>query len=127
MTRILVVEDDASIRLGLEDTLRAKGYEVAVVTRGEDAVELADRWHPQLIILDIMLPDIDGFEVCRRIKSPRSALANVPVIMLSGKTQFGAEAEGLAAGANFYMWKPMKTPELLTNIRTVLEQVTVPV
>ncbi len=122
MTRILVVEDDASIRLGLEDTLRAKGYEVFAATRGEDAVEVAERWHPALIILDIMLPDIDGFEVCRRLKSPRSPLSRVPVIMLTAR---GAELDrvrGLELGADDYVTKPFSLMELLARVAAVLRR-----
>ena len=73
MTRILVVEDDPSIRLGLEDTLRAKGYDVDVTSRGEDGAERAASGRYDLVVLDIMLPDIDGFEVCRRIRAGRGA------------------------------------------------------
>ena len=72
MTRILVVEDDPSIRLGLEDTLTAKGYEVEVVGRGSDGAERAIAGKFDLVVLDVMLPDIDGFEVCRRIRGRRA-------------------------------------------------------
>jgi len=122
MTKILVVEDDASIRLGLEDTLRAKGYEVTVATRGEDALDAAERSRPDLIILDIMLPDIDGFEVCRRLKSTRSAAASVPVIMLTAR---GAELDrvrGLELGADDYVTKPFSLMELLARVAVVLRR-----
>ena len=71
MTRILVVEDDPSIRMGLEDTLAAKGYEVEAVGRGIEGAERASSGRFDLVVLDVMLPDIDGFEVCRRIRGSR--------------------------------------------------------
>jgi two-component system, OmpR family, alkaline phosphatase synthesis response regulator PhoP len=122
MTRILVIEDDASIRLGLEDTLRAKGYEVLVATRGADGLELARASRPDLIILDIMLPDQDGFDVCRRLKSQKGELREVPVIMLSAR---GAELDrvrGLELGADDYVTKPFSLMELLARVSVVLRR-----
>ena len=72
MTRILVVEDDPSIRMGLEDTLTAKGYQVDVVGKGGDGADRALTGRYDLVVLDVMLPDIDGFEVCRRIRQARA-------------------------------------------------------
>jgi DNA-binding response OmpR family regulator len=120
--RILVIEDDASIRLGLEDTLKAKGYEVAVATRGQAGLELAERSRPDLIILDIMLPDLDGFEVCRRLKNPRGGMPEVPIIMLSAR---GAELDrvrGLELGADDYVTKPFSLMELLARVAAVLRR-----
>jgi len=122
MAKILVIEDDASIRLGLEDTLRAKGYEVVAVGRGDSGIAHAEESRPDLIILDIMLPDIDGFEVCRRLKSARSALAEVPVIMLTAR---GAELDrvrGLELGADDYVTKPFSLMELLARVAAVLRR-----
>lgn len=123
MSRILVIEDDSSIRLGLEDTLRAKGYEVMVAGRGEDGLELAREQRPDLIILDIMLPDTDGFEVCRKLKATRSTVRHVPVIMLSAR---GAELDrvrGLELGADDYVTKPFSLMELLARVAVVLRRV----
>jgi len=121
-SRILVIEDDASIRLGLEDTLKAKGYEVAVATRGQAGLDLAERSRPDLIILDIMLPDLDGFEVCRRLKNPRGGMPEVPIIMLSAR---GAELDrvrGLELGADDYVTKPFSLMELLARVAAVLRR-----
>ena len=121
-SRILVIEDDASIRLGLEDTLKAKGYEVAVATRGQAGLDLAERSKPDLIILDIMLPDLDGFEVCRRLKNPRGGMPEVPIIMLSAR---GAELDrvrGLELGADDYVTKPFSLMELLARVAAVLRR-----
>jgi len=122
MTRILVVEDDPSIRLGLEDTLRAKGYDVDVTSRGEDGAERAATGRYDLVVLDIMLPDIDGFEVCRRIRAGRGAAARTPVIILSAR---GAELDrvrGLEIGADDYVTKPFSLMELLARVASVLRR-----
>ena len=122
MTRILVVEDDPSIRMGLEDTLSAKGYEVEAVGRGNDGVERASSGRFDLVVLDVMLPDVDGFEVCRRLKSSRRELAAVPIIMLSAR---GAELDrvrGLELGADDYVTKPFSLMELLARVGVVLRR-----
>jgi len=122
MTKILVVEDDPSIRLGLEDTLRAKGYEVEATSRGTEGAERAIAGRFDLVILDIMLPDIDGFEVCRRIRAARGAAARLPVIMLSAR---GAEIDrvrGLELGADDYVTKPFSLMELIARVASVLRR-----
>jgi DNA-binding response OmpR family regulator len=121
MTRILVVEDDASIRLGLEDTLAAKGYVVVAVSRGDVGLAQAIESPPDLIVLDIMLPDMDGFEVCRRLKDT-PALREIPVIILSAR---GAELDrvrGLELGADDYVTKPFSLMELLARVSAVLRR-----
>lgn len=121
MTRILVVEDDPSIRMGLEDTLTAKGYEVEVVGRGIEGAERAGSGKFDLVVLDVMLPDIDGFEVCRRIRN--SPARKVAVIMLSAR---GAELDrvrGLELGADDYVTKPFSLMELLARVASVLRRV----
>jgi DNA-binding response OmpR family regulator len=122
VTQILVIEDDSSIRLGLEDTLRAKGYEVAVASRAEEGLALAEAERPDLIVLDIMLPDGTGFDVCRRLKAARSPVAAIPVIILSAR---GAELDrvrGLELGADDYVTKPFSLMELLARIAAVLRR-----
>jgi DNA-binding response OmpR family regulator len=121
-SRILVIEDDASIRLGLEDTLKAKGYEVAVATRGQAGLELAERSKPDLIILDIMLPDLDGFEVCRRLKNPRGGMPEVPIIMLRARGAALDRVRGLELGADDYVTKPFSLMELLARVAAVLRR-----
>jgi DNA-binding response OmpR family regulator len=122
MTRILVVEDDPSIRMGLEDTLTAKGYEVDAVARGGEGAEQALTGRYDLIVLDVMLPDLDGFEVCRRIRADRGPARRVPVIMLSAR---GAELDrvrGLELGADDYVTKPFSLMELLARVASVLRR-----
>ena len=124
MTRILVVEDDPSIRMGLEDTLTAKGYQVEAVARGSDGAERASSGKFDLVVLDVMLPDIDGFEVCRRIRQARGSARRVPVIMLSAR---GAELDrvrGLELGADDYVTKPFSLMELLARVASVLRRAT---
>ncbi|MGE0548781.1 MAG: response regulator transcription factor [Kofleriaceae bacterium] len=123
MTKILVVEDDPSIRMGLEDTLTAKGYQVEVVARGGDAADRAINGAYDLVVLDVMLPDIDGFEVCRRIRASRGPARRVPVIILSAR---GAELDrvrGLELGADDYVTKPFSLMELLARVASVLRRV----
>jgi len=122
MTRILVVEDDPSIRMGLEDTLTAKGYEVDAVARGGEGAERALSGRYDLVVLDVMLPDLDGFEVCRRIRAGHGPARRVPVIMLSAR---GAELDrvrGLELGADDYVTKPFSLMELLARVASVLRR-----
>ncbi len=122
MTRILVVEDDPSIRMGLEDTFSAKGYQVEVVGRGNDGAERALSGRYELVVLDVMLPDIDGFEVLRRIRGSRGPTRRLPVIMLSAR---GAELDrvrGLELGADDYVTKPFSLMELLARVASVLRR-----
>ena len=122
MTRILVVEDDPSIRMDLEDTLAAKGYEVDAVGKGGEGAERATSGRYDLVVLDVMLPDIDGFEVCRRIRAARGPNRKVPVIFLSAR---GAELDhvrGLELGADDYVTKPFSLMELLARVSSVLRR-----
>jgi DNA-binding response OmpR family regulator len=122
VTRILVVEDDPSIRMGLEDTLTAKGYQVDAVARGGEGAERALSGRYDLVVLDVMLPDLDGFEVCRRIRGDRGPARRVPVIMLSAR---GAELDrvrGLELGADDYVTKPFSLMELLARVASVLRR-----
>jgi DNA-binding response OmpR family regulator len=122
MKRILVVEDDSSIRLGLEDTLRAKGYDVIVTSRAAEGLDAARTQRPDLIVLDVMLPDGDGFDVCRQLKASRDGTANIPIIMLTAR---GAELDrvrGLELGADDYVTKPFSLMELLARVAAVLRR-----
>lgn len=116
---ILVVDDEAHIREMLALLLGLHGFKVAEAEDGREAWQRISESRPDAVILDVMMPEMDGLTLCRKVRATPE-IANLPIIMLSGKTHLGAEEEGLAAGANFYMWKPMKTSELLANIETVL-------
>ncbi len=122
MKRILVVEDDDSIRLGLEDTLRAKGYEVVAASGAQAGLDAAQMRHPDLIILDVMLPDGNGFDMCRQLKQSKTAAADIPIIMLTAR---GAELDrvrGLELGADDYVTKPFSLMELLARVAAVLRR-----
>lgn len=117
--RILVVEDDPSISMGLQMNLEAEGYLVALADDGELALSEAGRFKPDLVVLDVMLPKLNGFEVVRRL---RGAGSSVPIIMLSAR---GAEMDkvmGLELGAEDYITKPFGLAELLARVKAVLRR-----
>lgn len=118
--RILVVEDEARIASLISRGLRLEGYQVEVAPNGETALDKAFGNPPDLIILDVMLPDIDGLEVCRQL---RIAGADEPVLMLTAKDAIPDRVAGLDAGADDYLVKPFAFDELLARIRALLRRV----
>jgi len=119
--KILIVEDDSDIVEMITYNLRADGYEVLSAFTGKDGITLARRERPDLIILDIMLPVTDGFEVCRVLKSTE-ATARVPIIILSAKSQETDKIVGLELGADDYVTKPFSPRELIARIKAVLRR-----
>jgi two-component system alkaline phosphatase synthesis response regulator PhoP len=119
MTRILLVEDDLSLAMGLEDDLKLEGYQVQVAHDGEAASRLALAEPFDLIVLDVMLPRKDGFEVCRELR--RTGL-RMPIIMLTAKTQDSDKVLGLELGADDYVTKPFNPRELRARIKAVLRR-----
>ncbi len=119
MKRILVVEDEGSIALALEDDLRREGYQVEVVADGETASRRARSEQWDLILLDVMLPRKDGFEVCREI---RQAGLKTPILMLTAKTQEAEKVMGLELGADDYVTKPYSARELRARIKALLRR-----
>ena len=119
--KILIVEDDRDIVEMITYNLRADGYEVLSAFTGKDGITLARRERPDLIILDIMLPVMDGFEVCRVLKSAE-ATACVPIIILSAKSQETDKIVGLELGADDYVTKPFSPRELIARIKAVLRR-----
>ncbi len=116
---ILVVEDDAHIRLGLCDALRAEAYEVTECADGAQAFPLLRQCRPDLVILDIMLPNKSGYDLCREI---RGAKNRVPILMLSAKGQEIDKVVGLELGADDYVTKPFSLRELLARIHALLRR-----
>ena len=118
--RILIVEDEESL-LKLETILlQVKGYEVTGCANGNDALEKLTQNMFDLVLLDIMLPDIDGFEICSRIrKEPRTA--GIPVVMLTAKKSLVDQARGTACGANAYLTKPFKSAMIIEVIEGLLK------
>jgi two-component system alkaline phosphatase synthesis response regulator PhoP len=123
MTRILVVEDEPGIALGLEDDLKLEGYDVEVVGDGAAASRRAREGGFDLILLDVMLPGKDGFEICREL---RRAGMRVPILMLTAKTQEAEKVMGLELGADDYVTKPFGTRELRARIKALLRRSTAP-
>ncbi len=117
--KILIVEDEESL-LKLESILlTSKGYEVQGVPNGQEALDAIAKEHPDLVLLDIMLPEIDGFEVCRRIKSNQET-RHIPVIMLTAKKSREDMARGEKVGADWYITKPFKSAMVIETIQRFL-------
>jgi two-component system alkaline phosphatase synthesis response regulator PhoP len=119
MTRILIVEDEPDIVLGLREDLRRQGYETEVVTDGEKAVERGREGKWDLILLDVMLPKLDGFDVCREL---RRAGVSAPIILLTARSQEAEKELGLDSGADDYVTKPYSLRELRARIRARLRR-----
>ena len=119
MSRILVVEDDLSIREGVRDNLRVEGYDVAVAGDGEHALAAAAAQPFDLVILDLMLPRISGYEVCRKLRE-RGDPARI--LMLSARGEEADRVLGLDLGADDYLAKPFGVPELLARVRALLRR-----
>ena len=118
MTRILVVEDEADIAHFLKRGLVYKGFEVDVALDGEQALTMARDQAPDLVVLDLMLPGIDGIEVCRRLR----AASEVPIIVLTARDAVSDKVKGLDAGADDYLTKPFAFDELLARVRAALRR-----
>jgi DNA-binding response OmpR family regulator len=116
--RVLVVEDDEEIADVLRRSLRQEGHEVRTAVDGEDALEMAAEFIPDLIVLDLGLPRMDGVEVCRRLR----ANGDVPILILTARTDTGDRVEGLDAGADDYLVKPFERAELLARMRALLRR-----
>jgi DNA-binding response OmpR family regulator len=116
--RVLVVEDDDDIADVLRRSLRQEGHEVRTAADGEDALRLASEFVPDLVVLDLGLPGIDGVEVCRRLREA----GDVPILILTARSDTGDRVEGLDAGADDYLVKPFEREELLARMRALLRR-----
>jgi DNA-binding response OmpR family regulator len=119
VAHILIVDDEPVIVDSLAYSLRREGYEVSLAENGPDALELFDRVHPDLVVLDIMLPGMDGLEVCKRLRVKSS----VPIIMLTARSDEVDKILGLEIGADDYLPKPFSFRELLARIRSLFRRV----
>jgi DNA-binding response OmpR family regulator len=117
--RILLVEDNADLAEGVEYNLRLEGYDVQVADTGKIAVEIARSWKPDLILLDLMLPEMDGYQVLRHV---RQSDANVPVIILSARGEEADKVRGFKLDADQYVTKPFSIIELLERIAALLRR-----
>ena len=119
--RILVVDDEIYIVHILEFSLMMEGYTVLTASNGEDALKVIDQDQPDLVVLDIMMPKLDGYEVCRRLREDER-FQSLPVILLSAKGRPVDRETGLAAGADDYITKPFSPRKLLEKIRELLDR-----
>lgn len=119
MPTVLVVEDEPAIADAVVIRLRSEGFDAHSVSDGNEAVEVCRRSRPDLVVLDLMLPGIDGLEVCRRIQAER----RVPIVMLTARDEETDLVVGLAVGADDYVTKPFSPRELVARIRAVLRRV----
>ncbi len=118
MPKILVIEDENEMARGLKDILEFDGYEVATAATGREGVQAANRARPDCIILDLMLPDINGYEVCEQIRQK----LKVPILMLTAKSQDHDKIRGFKAGADDYLTKPFSVGELSARIMALLRR-----
>ena len=118
MTRVLVVEDDAPLGRALAINLRARGFEVELVATGQGALDLVARFHPEVVVLDLGLPDLDGVEVLHGIRGWNP----VPVVVLSARSTSNEKVAALDAGADDYVTKPFEMNELLARVRAAVRR-----
>ncbi|MFW6162307.1 MAG: response regulator transcription factor [Planctomycetota bacterium] len=119
MEKILIVEDEPDMVMGLKDNLELEGYQVLTATDGQAALDVACSEVPDLILLDLMLPKVNGFEVCKQL---RQKGMDVPIVMLTAKSQEVDKILGLELGADDYITKPFSIRELLARVKAVLRR-----
>src|SRR6266404_5383657 len=119
-TKILIVEDDPHILLGLEEVLNSDGFEVAVCNRGDRALDAVNKHRPALIVLDLMLPGKSGYDICKELRGKKLL---TPILMLTAKGQEIDKVVGLDLGADDYLTKPFGVRELLARIHALLRRV----
>jgi DNA-binding response OmpR family regulator len=120
--RVLVVDDDPTVAEVVGDYLRHAGMEPRLAADGHTALRLAGTWRPDLVVLDVMLPGIDGLEVCRRLRDVRGEQAELPVIMLTALGEESDRVLGLETGADDYVTKPFSPRELALRVQAVLRR-----
>lgn len=118
MCRVLLVDDEAALRESLTYTLQKEGYQVTTAVDGHNAIKQFHKQVPDIVLLDWMLPEVDGMEVCWRIR----AFSKVPIVMLTAKDQDMDKVRGLEAGADDYVTKPFNSRELLARIKAALRR-----
>ena len=118
-TKILIIEDDPNIRFGLEEVLQSEGFTIAVCERGDQAVDAVLKEQPALLLLDIMLPGMSGYDVCKDLRKRK---ISVLILMLTAKGQEIEKVVGLELGADDYLTKPFGVRELVARIRALLRR-----
>lgn len=118
-TKILIVEDDPHILLGLEEVLKSEGFDVVSCKRGDHAIDCVTKYKPALIVLDVMLPGLSGYDICKQLRSQK---ITTPILMLTAKGQEIDKVVGLDLGADDYVTKPFGVRELLARIQALLRR-----
>jgi DNA-binding response OmpR family regulator len=119
MSKIMIVDDDANIRELLRVLLRGGGFEVCEAVDGRDALEQMDAENPELAVIDVMMPNMDGFELCREL---RRYYENLPLLLLTAKAELGSKVKGFEMGADDYLTKPFEGDELIMRVRALLRR-----
>jgi len=117
--KILIADDEPNIVVSLEFLMKQSGYDVRVATNGEDALRAVEEFVPDLILLDVMMPRLSGYDVCQKVRE-NPAWARVKIIMLSAKGRDVEVNKGLAVGADAYVTKPFSTKDLIATVREML-------
>jgi DNA-binding response OmpR family regulator len=118
-SKVLIVDDEPNIVLSLEFLMEQQGYETRVARDGEEALAEVERFRPDLVLLDVMLPRRDGFEVCQRLRA--DGWSDLKILMLTAKGRDVEIEKGLALGADGYVTKPFSTAELVARVADLLE------
>lgn len=118
--KILVVDDDPYILMSLEFLMKKNGFDVMVARNGTEALEILEKQIPGIVLLDIMMPDVDGYEICRHIKRT-SKLKHIKVVFMSAKSKEPDIQKGYDLGASLYITKPFSTRELIKQVKGLLE------
>src|SRR5688572_33482507 len=118
-TKILIVEDDPHILLGLEEILKGEDFDVIVCGRGDKAIDAVSKHQPALIVLDVMLPGLSGYDICKQLRAKK---LTTPVLMLTAKGQEMDKVIGLDLGADDYVTKPFGVRELVARINALLRR-----
>lgn len=118
--KVLIVDDDPNILMSLEFLMRKSGYSVFIARNGKEALELLDSNMPDIALLDIMMPDVDGYEICRYVKKNKKLKA-CKVVFISAKTRESDIQKGYDAGADLYITKPFSTRQLMAKIQELVD------
>jgi len=118
--RILIADDEPNIVMSLEFILQRSGFETAVARDGDEALQEVEQFRPDLVLLDVMMPRRDGYEVCQTLRA--SGWTDLKIVMLTAKGRDTEVAKGLAVGADAYVTKPFSTRELVDRVRTLLQE-----
>lgn len=119
LAKVLIVDDDPNILMSLEFLMRKNGYSVFIARNGSEALELLSTKTPDIALLDIMMPDVDGYEICKHVKE-NTVLKNCKIIFISAKTKESDIQKGYDAGADLYITKPFSTKFVVSKVKELL-------